>query len=160
MLLKDNIIHINIRPGLLLGLFYVYITTIFAKDTILFQAKIDEEKWKTSARTSIFITLNRHLPSLRLPFVAFDLVICGFWAPHLPQVRGSKHSFCKWWKCKENGRPWIPTTYKTVIFSRFSHQSLIRFKKQAFLSAIIRNLFYKTRKPHTPSGHAAFKEYE
>lgn len=32
MLLKDNIIHINIRPGLLLGLFYVYITTIFAKN--------------------------------------------------------------------------------------------------------------------------------
>ena len=51
-------------------------------------------KEKLPSRSSTFTFRHKicHLWLLRLSFVAFDLVICGIWAAHLPQVRASKHS--------------------------------------------------------------------
>lgn len=37
-----------------------------------------QENHDFAFRTSIFAFLNRHWPSLKLSFVAFDVAICGF----------------------------------------------------------------------------------
>ena len=68
------------------------IRQIFVNFFMQSRKRLCKEKLLLPHSTFTFCWQICHLWLLRLSFVAFDLVICGIWAAHLPQVRASKHS--------------------------------------------------------------------